>query len=224
MGGEFNNDAVRQMGEAIGCKMKTGAGYSAWMNGLNQRNHAVVDRCLAKILHDDLKIDPKVAIAWAVTSKNSYPARGGFSSFQLVFGKQPKLPNAMEDKLPALEAVMTSKSLVTCITAMQAGRKAFTEALYDQKVWKALRCNVRAVERVYVKEEEVFYRRDSNRVSWRGPAIMLGSRCSVYFLVHQGDVLRVAACRIVSTGDIDRSASRTRRPPRYPPTVSRIRR
>ena len=44
-GGEFNNNAMRQMGEAIGCKMQTGAGYAAWMNGLNKRNHAVVDMC-----------------------------------------------------------------------------------------------------------------------------------------------------------------------------------
>ena len=47
VGGEFNNDAMRQMGKAIGCKMQTGAGYSAWMNGVNERNHAVVDRCFA---------------------------------------------------------------------------------------------------------------------------------------------------------------------------------
>ena len=48
---------------------------------------------------------------------------------QLVLGKQPKLPNVMEDKLPVLEGVTTSKSLVTHITVMHAGRKAFTEAL-----------------------------------------------------------------------------------------------
>ena len=35
--GEFNIHDVRQMGEAIGCKMQTGAGHSAWMNGLNKK-------------------------------------------------------------------------------------------------------------------------------------------------------------------------------------------
>ena len=95
MGGEFNNDIVHQMGEAIGCKMQTGSGYSARMNGLNKRNHAMVDKCFAKILHDDPKMDPKVALVWAITAKDSYPAHGDFSSFQLVFRKQPKLPNIM---------------------------------------------------------------------------------------------------------------------------------
>ena len=42
-----------QMGEAIRCKMQTGAGYSAWTNSLNKRNQAVVDRFFIKILHDN---------------------------------------------------------------------------------------------------------------------------------------------------------------------------
>ena len=127
VGGKFNNDAVGQMGEAMGCKMQTGAGYSAWMNGLNDRNHVMVDKYFAKILHNDPKMDPEVVVAWAVTAKNSYPGHIGFSSFRLVFGKQPKLPNVMEDKLPALEGVTTSKSLVTPITVMCAGRKTFSK-------------------------------------------------------------------------------------------------
>ena len=91
-------------------------------------------------------MDGKVALAWAVTAKNSYLGRGGFSSFQVVFRKQPKLPNVMEDKLPDLEGVTTSKFLTTLIMAMHAGRKAFTD---DKKVRKALRHNFRAVEGAY---------------------------------------------------------------------------
>ena len=63
VGGKFNNDGVRQMGEAIGCKMQTGSGYSALMNGLNERNHAMVDMCFTKILHNHPEMDPKVVLA-----------------------------------------------------------------------------------------------------------------------------------------------------------------
>ena len=69
--GEFNNRSMRELGEALGCKVDTGAGYSAWMNGLNERNHAVVDRCLAKIMYENPGMDPEIALAWAVTAKNS---------------------------------------------------------------------------------------------------------------------------------------------------------
>ena len=87
------------------------------MNSLHERNHAVMNRCFGMILHDNPKIDTEVALTWAVTAKNSYPMSGGFSSFQLVFGKQPKLPNIMEDKMPALEGKTTSTSLTEHITA-----------------------------------------------------------------------------------------------------------
>ena len=138
-----------------------------------------------------------------MTAKNSYPMYGGFSSFQLVFGKQPKLPNIMEDKLPALEGVTTSQSLAAHITALYAGRKAFSEAMCDEKVRKALRHKVRAVERTYGAGEQVYFRRDGDKAAWRGPATVLGSRGSVHFLVHQGDVVRVAACRIVAIGEAE---------------------
>ena len=203
VGGEFNNDTMRQLGEAVGCKVETGAGYAAWMNGLNERNHAVVDRCLAKILFDNPKMDPTIALAWAVTAKNSYPMHGGYSSFQLVFGKQPNLPDIMSDKLPALEGVTTSESVAAHITAMYAGRKAFTEAMYDEKIRKALRHKVRAVERRYISGEQVFYRRDGDKKEWRGPATVIGNKGSVHYLVHQGEVVRVAACRLVALGDAD---------------------
>lgn len=203
VGGEFNNDTVRQLGEAIGCKVETGAGYAAWMNGLNERNHAVVDRCLAKIMFDNPKMNPNIALAWAATAKNSYPMHGGYSSFQLVFGKQPKLPDIMSDKLPALEGITTSESVAAHITAMYAGRKAFTEVLYDEKVRKALRHKVRAVERRYTSGEQVFYRRDGDKKEWRGPATVIGNKGSVHYLVHQGEVIRVAACRLVALGDAE---------------------
>ena len=43
VGSEFNNDVMRQLGEALGTQVETGARYAAWMNGLNERNHCVVD-------------------------------------------------------------------------------------------------------------------------------------------------------------------------------------
>ena len=51
--------------------METTTGYSAWMNGLNEQNHSVIDRCFEKIIKDHPKMDPVVALAWAVNAKNS---------------------------------------------------------------------------------------------------------------------------------------------------------
>ena len=204
MSREFNNNVVRQMGEAVSCKMQTGAGYSAWMDGLNKRNHAVVDRCIGKILHNNPQMDPEVFLAWAVTEKKSSPMYSGFSSFQPKQPKQPKLPNIMEDKLPALEGKTTSKSLLEHILVVHAGTKAFMQAMCDKKVRKALRHNVWAMEQIYVQGEQVYYRRDSDKAVWHSPATVLGSHSLVYFMVHQGDMVRVAACRIVATEEVEK--------------------
>ena len=40
VGGEFNNQSIRELGEAQGCKVDTGARYSALMNELYKMNHA----------------------------------------------------------------------------------------------------------------------------------------------------------------------------------------
>jgi hypothetical protein len=203
VGGEFNSDAMRQMGEAIGTTMETGAGYSAWMNSLNERNHRVIDRCFAKVMNDNPKMDPMVALGWAVSAKNAFPMFGGYSSFQLVFGKNPNLPNIMTDKLPALSEVTTSASVAEHIQALNAGRKAFTESLCDNKIRQALRHRVRAVEKHFAQGEAVYYRRDGDKAQWRGPARVIGKKGSVHFLEHQGELLRVHACRMISTGDAE---------------------
>ena len=206
-GGEFNNDTVRQLAEALGCKVETGAGYAAWMNGLNERNHSVVDRCFAKIIKENPKMDPVVALAWAVSAKNAFPMYGGYSSYQLVFGKDPHLPNILTDKLPALSGVTTSESVAAHIQGLYSGRKAFMEAVCDDRIRKALRHKVRAVERRFMQGEQVYYRREGDKAQWRGPATVLGNKGAVHYLVHQGDVVRVAACRLVSTAEAEEQMS-----------------
>ena len=53
--------------------MQTAAFYKAWINDLTKRNHTMVERCFAKILHNNPKINPKVVLAWAVTAKEQLP-------------------------------------------------------------------------------------------------------------------------------------------------------
>ena len=195
VGGEFNNEHMKALGEAFGFEVSTGAGYSAWMNGLNERNHGVIDKTFEKIILDDPKMNPEVALAWAVNAKNCLPMNCGFSSFQLVFGKNPSLPGILSDKLPALEGVTTSKVVAEHITALHAGRKAFAEVQCDESIRRALRHRVRAAEKVFKPGNKVYYKRDGQD-RWKGPAVVIGNDGSVYYLRHQGNLYRVAACRI----------------------------
>ena len=71
----------------------------------------------------------------------------------------------------------------------------------DEKIRRALRHRVRAVEKQYNASEEVYYKRDSDRGVWRGPATVIGNRGSVHYLTHKGELVRLAACRLVHTGE-----------------------
>ena len=68
---------------------------------------------------------------------------------------------------------------------------------------------MRAVEKSYLSGEQVFYKRDGDKASWRGPATVLGNKGTVYFLVHQGDIIRVSSCRLVSVGEAEEQMAGT---------------
>ena len=177
------------------------------MNGVNERNHGVIDRTFEKIRYDYPSMNPEVALAWAVNAKNCLPMNNGFSSFQLVFGRNPNLPVILHDFLPALEGVSTSKSVAEHIKAMHAGRKAFAEVQCDEQTRRAFRHRVRAVEKVFSSGSKVYYKRDGQD-RWRGPATVIGNDGSVYFLRHQATLYRVAACRIIDKEQIEEVAAK----------------
>ena len=202
VGGEFNAEEIKQLSDCLGIHIDTTAGYAAWMNGINERNHCVVDRCLEKIMLDWPDMSPEVALAWAVNAKNAMPMHGGFSSYQLVYGKNPNLPNIFNDKLPALEGTTTSETIAKHIQALHAANKSFQEVQCDSKIRKALAHKVRAVERMFQAGESVYFKRDGNN-RWRGPATVIGNVGSVYFIKHQGSLLRLAACRLIGVVDAE---------------------
>ena len=73
------------------------------MNGVNERNHAVVDRIMAKMQFADKSLKPEVALNWALAAKNSLENHQGFSPCQIVFGTNPKLPSVYSAGPPGLK-------------------------------------------------------------------------------------------------------------------------
>ena len=70
-GGEFNNEEYRDMCQNLNVEIMHTAAESPWQNGICERNHAVVDLCLEKILEENPAISDKVALGWALNAKNS---------------------------------------------------------------------------------------------------------------------------------------------------------
>ena len=103
--------------------------------------------------------DIEVLLAWANMAKNALQMWNGFSSYQLVFGKNPNLPNIMNDNLPALQGSTSSEILSEHLNALHAARQAFVKSEADERI-RALRSKVRVSEQVYKYGDRVYYRRD----------------------------------------------------------------
>ena len=139
-GGEFSNDQYREMNEKLNIETCTTAGEAPFSNGIVERHNQILGEAFSKTL-DDVKCEPKIALAWAVSAKNSLQNFGGFSPNQLVFGFNPNLPSVLHDKLPAME-VSSIDLLRQNMEAIHSSRKHFVMAESSDKIRKALRHNV----------------------------------------------------------------------------------
>ena len=120
----------------------TTAAESPWSNGLNERHNGILGEMVKKTL-EDTHCSFEIALAWAISAKNTLHSVHGFSPNQLVFGRNPNLPSFLIDKLPALEGVSTSEVVASNLNAMHAARKQFIMSESSEKLRRALRHQVR---------------------------------------------------------------------------------
>ena len=130
--GEFANEKYKGMCENLNIQVWNTVGQSPWQNGLWERNHAVVDRCLEKILEDNPDKPIDMALAWAVNAKNSLQMWLGYSSYQLVFGQNPNIPGVMTDKPSALEGSSTSEAFAMHMNTLCAAKQAFVQTVFRE--------------------------------------------------------------------------------------------
>ena len=99
MGGEFNNNEMRTLGEMFNITIKTTAAESPWSNGIVERLNGVLGKLVNKII-DDTNCDVQMALAWAVSARNAFDNKSGYSPNQLVFGFNPAIPDIYNSDLP----------------------------------------------------------------------------------------------------------------------------
>ncbi len=199
-GCEFNNSAMRELGELLNVQVRTTAAESPWSNGITERHNALIGSMLDKIIEEQ-NCSLELALAWAVNAKNSLSNVYGYSPYQLVFGKNPNIPGALTDKLPALESVTSSQILADHLNAITTARKAYVEAEASNKVKRALTRKVRpATSLIYDTGDKVFYKRNQSD-KWRGPATVIGKEKHQVFIKHGGVYLRVNPCHLTHVND-----------------------
>ena len=78
---------------------------------------------LTKLVDQCPKTSPNILLTWANMARISLQMWHGYSSYQLVFGTNPNLPNIMTDNLPALQGATSSEILTKHLQALHESRK-----------------------------------------------------------------------------------------------------
>ena len=77
-----------------------------------------------------------------------------------------------------------------------------SKALFGRKIRDALRHKIRAQQKVFAVGEKVYYKHDQIKGPeghyYRGPAVDIGKRGQIYWLVHQNKVLACSATRLLT--------------------------
>ena len=172
-GGEFANKDFIEMCDYLGINIKPTAAESPWSNGITERNNQTLANMMNKIIKDT-SCSLELALSWALNAENSLQNVAGFSPFQLVLGKNPKLPSTLSDDLPALSMKPSSEVIQENLNAIHSARKAFITSENNRKIKRAVTHYLRTTSEIkYVTGDVVFYKReDSNE--WRGPGTVLG--------------------------------------------------
>ncbi|CAG2239162.1 unnamed protein product [Mytilus edulis] len=194
-GGEFSSDEMREVASILNVKVCTTAGMSPYQNGLCERVHAITDIMLMKLEAENKNVESGTLLSWANMARNSLQMWNGFSSHQLVFGKNPNLPNLMHAQLPALEGTTGSEAFAKHLNTLHETRKAYIQTEADERIRRALRSKVRAAEQVYENGDMVFYKREGKE-RWLGPGKVVFQDGKVVFVRHGGVFVRVSPNRL----------------------------
>ena len=121
----------------------------------------------------------EVGLACCLSAKNLLLNSCGYSPNQLVFGYHPNFPSVMQSKPPALEGVITSKSIALHLNALHSARKRFIESEAFQKLHRVLRHKTR-----------------SDSGYWKGPGTVIGHDNKQVFVRHRGIYVHVSPCHL----------------------------
>ena len=195
-GGEFANDVFTEMNEKLGVEISTTPAESPFSNGVVERHNAVLYETMMKTL-EDVQCEPEIALAWALSSKNTLTNKGGYSPNQLVFGFNTNLPTLLTDLPPAMETTTSSDIVRRNLEAIHSARANVMHAQNSDVIRRALTHKVRtASETSYEKGDKVFYKRKDSK-GWKGPGKVLGSEGNVVLVRHGSFYQRCHPCHLM---------------------------
>ena len=195
-GGEFANSDFTEMCERFNIVPQNSAAESPFSNGMVARHHAMLAEMTIKT-REDSKCSWEIALSWALSAKNSMQMFGGYSAYQLTMGRNPSLPNVIDNKLPAMEGPScVSKVVEDNLRAMHKAREEFAKCESSSKIKRALKSQVRTCNDEYFDNgKRVWYKRNNSH-EWHGPGVVLGRESQCIVIKHGNQYIKVHPCHI----------------------------
>ena len=183
------------------------AAFAPWQNGIAERHGQTWKSMFYKTVkgfspqtHDDFEeIMDQVTLA-----KNTMLNRSGFSPYQRVYGKQPRIPGMVYDSGPNVVVnsgyLAGDPSYVKSVQIRHEARKAFCEADHEDRVRRAIEHRSRPERGPFHAGCKVFVWRPGGlkpsgdrAFYWRGPGTVIGNTDSSKYWVSFGSkVLKCA--------------------------------
>ena len=173
IGGEMSNNLMEEVAHKLDVKLTTTAAYSPHQNGLNERNHSVVDLMLTRMLASDNSLSPEMALRWSLNAKNSLDNVNGYSPYQLHIGINPTLPSVTRDGPSSFSSETKSQSFADNLNAMHAARREFTKMESSNILKKALKSRVFPRGSDIEEGDWIYFKKNMGRckeVLWSGPS------------------------------------------------------
>ena len=150
--------------------MKFGPTYSPWSNGLNERNHALADLTIKKLLEEKKTALNDSLVKAAALTHNTLINKLGYTPLQLVTGKAVTLPGLTTGN-KATESSTDSEAVQKTMELLAKTNSEFREEDMRKKLneCKGLRTQAYQHMRDYVEGDRVWYQ-PLNGNSWLGPA------------------------------------------------------
>ena len=196
-GGEFDGHFVSFL-EQHGIHSKTTGAKSAWQHGFAERHGALLGTMFTSLVWQfkiEGKSQVKDALCAAIQAKNSTITKGGYTPYQLAFGRHPLFPDLLDEDVEgnmSLREALTLEGEFQRAAQMRAAARA-TLLRHDvqAKLRKALRRWPKGEERDFEPGELVYFyapkplstRFKKEPGFWRGPAMILVKESHQRFFV-----------------------------------------
>ena len=137
------------------------------------------------------------ALDYALFSKNCQTNNKGFSSFQIVYGRNPRIPGIINSTPASLENDFKSPDVKRHLKNLYASREAFLRADNDERIKRGMSARISSSCNEFFQQGDQVSFKEEGSHKWSGPAKVLGTDGKVILIKYGNMLRRVHSSRVV---------------------------